>query len=388
MARKGIVVDFVANVREFLRGTDDVERSLDDVADSLDDVAREGEDATRDLERDIKDLARDSERSFKEIARDARKSFDDVGDAGKRGFKKVEDSSESAGQVISDEARQSSAELGASFDGSFESIVDGFRDVSSAAGTELGGVAGYALGFGTAIGIGLITKIVEGINEGKERVRAGADALFGSITAAAEESGRSAARILTEGLLDEAAKQERLMDVLGVDNITDALVEVNRIAGAVGASSGDIYDALTGTAEDTARVLGQVETNVDRLEGKARRGDARSAAAAEDAITAQNKLNKAAGYKADTEERAATAVRTQAQIEGQAIADKQESAALAERNAVAAEKAAAANERSAAAAKQARSYWRDIERDVLLTANNADRIAAPGQVRAERTPPR
>ena len=329
MAKRGVHIPFVAEVRSFLKGTEDIEDALDNVADSLDDVAKEAQDQERKTSRAMddtaqavedvgdagKDAEKDLERSLRDISRSADKAGDDLEDVGrsaKRGFDKVEDESESAGQVVSDEARQSSAELGASFDGSFESITDGFRDVASSAGAELGGIAGFAIGVGTAAAVGLVTKISEGIKERQEQLRERASKLFEGYIDAAEDAGISAGEALSRGLLDEATRQDLLMDRLGVDNISDAFVEVARLANALGVDSKAIYDTIAGTPADTAAGMADVEATLDSLiaKGKAERGEA--AAAAEVAVTAANKLRDVTGTKAQEEERAALATRTAA----------------------------------------------------------------------------
>ena len=327
MAR-GIRIPFVAEVREFIRGTDDVERALDDVSDSLDDLSRDGKDTGRDLERNLeggadalddlgdeaKDAGRDLERTFRDIRKDAEKAEDaleDVGDGAKKGFDKVEREAETAGQVVADESRQSAAELGSSFDGSFESIVDGFRDVASSAGVELGGLGGVIVGFGAAAGIGLVTKIVEGMNEKRQQLFESAQSLFDGLTEYAEDSGVSAGKALTEGILDAATRLGRLQEALGTDTLVEALVESNRLAGDLGLASGDVIDILTGGTKETNEGMETVEATLDRMveKGKVERGAA--ATAAENAVTAANKLRDLTGQKRQEEKLTTEALRVQ-----------------------------------------------------------------------------
>ena len=361
MAKRGIRIPFVAEIKEFIKGTDDIEGALDDVGDALDGVAKDAQkqerktekalegttdaaedaadaledigdaakdggrkaeramddtaDAVEDVGDGAKDAERDLEKSFREISRAADKAGDDLEDVGrsaKRGFDKVEDESEQAGQVVADEARQSSAELGSSFDGSFESIVDGFRDVASSAGAELGGLAGYIAGFGTAAGIGLVTKVIEGIREREAKLRERANTLFEGYIEAAEEAGISAGKALDRGLLSEAVRKDLLMERLGVDNIADAFVEVARLSRALGVDADVIYNTISGTPADTAAGMADVEASLDAIiaKGKAERGEA--GAAAEVAVTAANKLRDVTGTKAQEEERASLAARTAA----------------------------------------------------------------------------
>lgn len=155
---KGISINFLADVRDFLKGTKNVEDGLDDVADSLDDVAKEGEQATEKLED-----------GFRELAKAAKKSGDDVGDGFKQGFKKAEDGA----QNFKEEANSTAKESAASFDGSAESIVDAFQEIAANA-FEGFGAAGAVAGLALAAGIGIATaefqKSEEAAKAAKERV--------------------------------------------------------------------------------------------------------------------------------------------------------------------------------------------------------------------------
>lgn len=142
---KGISINFLADVRDFLKGTKNVEDELDDVADSLDDVAKEGEQATEKLED-----------SFKELAKAAKKSGDDVGDGMKKGFKEASEGAKD----LSENTKANAKEVAASFDGSIESIADGFQGLAAEA-FEGFGPAGVAAGALIAAGIGLATAEIQ-----------------------------------------------------------------------------------------------------------------------------------------------------------------------------------------------------------------------------------
>jgi hypothetical protein len=155
---KGISINFLADVRDFLKGTKNVEDELDDVADSLDDVAKEGEQATEKLED-----------GFKELAKASKKAGDDVGDNFKKGTKE-------AGEGLDDlkeNSKSNAKEVAASFDGSVESIVDGFQGLAAEA-FEGFGPAGLIAGAALAAGIGLATaefqKNEEAAQKAKERI--------------------------------------------------------------------------------------------------------------------------------------------------------------------------------------------------------------------------
>lgn len=155
---KGISINFLADVRDFLKGTKNVEDGLDDVADSLDDVAKEGDQATEKLED-----------GFRELAKAAKKSGDDVGDGMKQGFKKAEGGLDDFKQ----EANSTAKESAASFDGSAESIVDSFQEIAANA-FEGFGPAGAVAGLAVAAGIGIATsefqKTQEEAQAAKDRI--------------------------------------------------------------------------------------------------------------------------------------------------------------------------------------------------------------------------
>jgi hypothetical protein len=152
---KGISINFLADVRDFLKGTKNVEDELDDVADSLDDVAREGEQATEKLED-----------GFKELAKASKKAGDDVGDNMKRGTKEASEGLD----TLNENAKSNAKEVAASFDGSAESIADGFQGLAAEA-FEGFGPAGLIAGAALAAGIGLATAEFQRTEEEAQKAR-------------------------------------------------------------------------------------------------------------------------------------------------------------------------------------------------------------------------
>lgn len=175
MAGKGIVINFLADVKDFLRGTSNVEDALDDVADSLDDVVKEGDQTTEKLQD-----------GFKDLAKAAKASGDTVGESMKKGFKEAEDGV----QEFRDEAKSTAKESAASFDGSAESIIDSFQEIAANAFVGFG-PAGLVAGLAAAAGIGIATKAFQD-NEAQAQASKEAITQFGlSII----ESGRASAEI-------------------------------------------------------------------------------------------------------------------------------------------------------------------------------------------------
>jgi hypothetical protein len=212
---KGISINFLADVRDFLKGTKNVEDELEDVADSLDDVAREGEQATEKLED-----------GFKELAKATKKAGDDVGDNMKKGYKEAEKGSD----ALKENAQANAKEVTASFDGSVESIVDGFQGLAAEA-FEGFGPAGIVAGFALAAGIGLATaefqKTEEAAQRSKERIAELGQAMI--------DSGAAGEIPLSDVI-------ERLQAI--VTNSEDAVKKFSDIEKAV--------DKVGGSAEDLA----------------------------------------------------------------------------------------------------------------------------------------
>lgn len=194
---KGISINFLADVRDFLKGTKNVEDELDDVADSLDDVAREGDQATEKLED-----------SFRDLAKATKKAGDDVGDNMRKGYKQAEEGAD----ALKENAQSNAKEVTASFDGSVESIIDGFQGLASEA-FEGFGPAGAVAGFALAAGIGIATaefqKTEEAAKAAKERI--------GELGIAFIESGADVAQV--------EAFQEALKGI--VTNADDASAKID-----------------------------------------------------------------------------------------------------------------------------------------------------------------
>jgi hypothetical protein len=156
---KGISINFLADVRDFLKGTKNVEDELDTVADTLDDVAKEGDQSTEKLEK-----------SFKELADAAKKSGDDIEKGISQGTKRGAQDAENATDVLKKEAIANLSEVTSSFDGSITSLAQGIQGTLGGIVQDLGplGIAAGALG---AAGVGLLIKAYEDANEEVEAAK-------------------------------------------------------------------------------------------------------------------------------------------------------------------------------------------------------------------------
>lgn len=274
---KGISINFLADVRDFLKGTKNVEDGLDDVADSLDDVVKEGDQANEKLED-----------SFRELAKAAKKSGDDIGDGMKQGFKKAEDGA----QELKDEANSTAKEAAASFDGSAESIVDAFQEVAANAFAGFG-PAGAVAGLALAAGIGIATaefqKSEEAAAAAKDRVR--------ELGLAFIESGADVAQV--------EAFQEALQGI--ITNADDAAVKVDDLRkltkkyGDAVPSVAEFATAYAGNADAIKSVTKELEAAIKAEKEKEFRTAAGARASAEKQAAYQGEIDKLKSIQEETE---------------------------------------------------------------------------------------
>lgn len=248
MASKGIVINFLSDVRDFLRGTGDVEEALDDVVDSLEDVSKEGDQAAEKLADSFKD-------NMKEVSRAAREAGDGIGSDLKKGTKKAEEGLDD----LKENSKSNAKEVTASFDGSVESIVDGFQGLAAEA-FEGFGPAGLIAGAALAAGIGLATaefqKSEEAAQKAKERVA--------DLGTAFIESGADIAQV--------EAFQEALKGI--ITNADDAAVKVDDLRkltkkyGDQVPSVAEFAMAYAGNADAIESVTEQLEAAIKAEEEK------------------------------------------------------------------------------------------------------------------------
>ena len=239
---KGIVINFLSDVRDFLRGTENVEDALDDVADSLEDVAKDGDKAAEKLSDSFRD-------NIKEVSRAAREAGDGIGTDLKKGFKQAEEGSD----ALKENAASNAKEVTASFDGSVESIIDGFQGLASEA-FEGFGPAGAIAGFALAAGIGLATaefqKSEEAAQKAKERVNELGKAFI--------ESGADVAQV-------EAFQQALEAIITNADDATvkvDDLRKITKKYGEAVPSVSEFATAYAGNADAIESVVEQLEAAI------------------------------------------------------------------------------------------------------------------------------
>ncbi|KTR77431.1 hypothetical protein NS234_07445 [Microbacterium oxydans] len=249
-----IKIDFLSNVRDFIRGTDDAEKALDDVADSLDDVARDGDRSMERLERSFRDVAaqaKDTARETKDISKATR----DVGDEGARDLRKVGD----AAEEVSGEFKQNLGETFSSFRGDLADLPQIAQDtLGGLAGSgALGGLPGLFLTAAGAAGLGALIGGLDQLNEASEASEAKANDLATAYIDAGTtvlDTLTLASRVQSVLTTTETREEaEKLVDTLGIDLSTAARIvagDTNALAGAQQVLS-DQYAALNQKKRET-----------------------------------------------------------------------------------------------------------------------------------------
>ncbi|WP_165962846.1 hypothetical protein [Occultella glacieicola] len=279
---KGLNLEFVADVRRFIAGTDDIERSLDEVSDSLDTMARDADragdkvsdsleqvgddakDAGRDLERGLEDgtdAAADEatrlERTFKDtfdtVKRESKGAGDDVSRNTKRGMDDAADSTE----TFKNEARQNLSESVSSFRGDVEDIPQLVQDVFGGVAADLG-PAGLIGGTLVAAGIGLGVAYLQGAAEKAEELKDHTIDLAKQI----QEVGGDLNRLDLGAIFDDWAfaigDTKEFWEVWQNAPITN-VEQMATAMDALGVSATDMYAALTDpNGPEGQRILEQI----------------------------------------------------------------------------------------------------------------------------------
>lgn len=136
--------DLSVDSKDFVSGVENAEQALETLIDSMDDAEKESLRSTERIEKGLKDVT--------EAAKDTSKSTRVIG----KGFKDASQEASEGMDDLKENSRSNAKEVAASFDGSIESIVDGFQGLAAEA-FEGFGVAGIAAGVLVASGIGLAT---------------------------------------------------------------------------------------------------------------------------------------------------------------------------------------------------------------------------------------
>lgn len=157
-----INIDANLGVKDFVKGTKDMENALENVSDELETVGKSGD----------QDLEKLSDK-LKEARKEAEKTRDGMRDSVGKGTKQAVGEANESLQELKDESKSTAKESAASFDGSAESIVDSFQEIAANAFAGFG-PAGMLAGLAVAAGIGIATaefqKSEEAAQKARERV--------------------------------------------------------------------------------------------------------------------------------------------------------------------------------------------------------------------------
>lgn len=263
-------LDILANTSKFVSEMKKSGTSVEDVSDALDDLVRDGDKAGDKLER-----------SFRDIAKEAKRAETSVSDVGDKGFKKA-----SAGMDdFKGEARQTSAEVAASFDGSAESIAGGFQELAANALSGFG-PAGAAAGLALAAGIGIATQVFTGMGEQSEALKEQIKSNFRDMAEegiAAWQSMEEQNKRLTDAYAEHDADIQKIADTIGLpfEVVADAwagsadaykLVKaaqeelLSGIEGGTETAKGAIYTGITKPLDEVVNGYDKARENAKRYE--------------------------------------------------------------------------------------------------------------------------
>jgi len=160
----GIKIQFLADVRDFLRGTSDAEDALEDVADALDDVATDalkaGKDAGDNLAEGIEAGVVEVDGSMEKLERSFKDALDDVGTKSKKAGDDLSHNLKTSTLDVADSAKEMGDEIkseaiegAASFDGSMQSVQDSAQSLAANI-LQAFGPLGVGIGVAAAAGLG------------------------------------------------------------------------------------------------------------------------------------------------------------------------------------------------------------------------------------------
>ena len=230
----GISINLLSNVREAVRGVDDVADALGDAQDRLHDLTKEGDTATDRMADDFREFGRKAEREADAVKDAMRQAFKD-------GRAAVKDSTDDAtkdvkkfGDTAKDELRDSAREGAQSFTGEFSDVQDVLQETVANLGPA--GIVGAA-----AIGA-IIATATASVEAWDEKIQGIKDATAEMWSQAAAEG---------QAYLDQDAIQAEAHRVLW-DEAYDAEFKAAQEAGikksdlalAIAEGEGEAYDRV------------------------------------------------------------------------------------------------------------------------------------------------
>lgn len=277
MARGGIRIPFVADVRDFLRGTRKISDDLDGMQRDLADTARDSGRTAERVEQDWEQAGRESAAAFDRFARDADQAFERV-ERSARESARTADRALSTGVsgtglkaslgILAGEAFQEFTQSwGEAIRGGdpAEAIRELFSNLALVGGAAFGPVGAVAGGVAGFFLTGLYDKLTDA--EAKAQLDGAVAQLFDTVTGDAELSGAEAAQAYWRGFLDESDIGNQLQQALGTENVAQAYAEIDRLVRQTGLSVDTVTGAVLGQRDAVELVVdaeGRVQVAIDQ----------------------------------------------------------------------------------------------------------------------------
>lgn len=244
-----------AETRDFMAGVENAEEALGTVIDTMDELERESLKSAKKVEAGLKDIT--------EAAKDTNRSGENIGKGFKKGTREAEDGMDD----LKENSRSNAKEVAASFDGSIESIADGFQGLAAEA-FEGWGTAGIVAGVAVAAGIGLVMQKVEEANVKAEQFRAKVGELTQSLIEAGD-AGQVSAEFISEKLQELATASEEGADsLLKIKDISDKTgTSFDKLAQMYAGNVEGVEDLVKGQ-KDLAEQYDLGMSRADALRGK------------------------------------------------------------------------------------------------------------------------
>jgi hypothetical protein len=261
-------IKFLADVSNFIRGTDNVADALEDIGDDLKDVAKDSDKALDSVGKDLqgvtddaKDMDKKVSQAFKNMSEDARKAGKDTGTSVKDGTDKAKEGF----SELKDESASTAREAAASFS-SIEDAADSLQEIAANAFVGFG-PAGMAAGLVAAAGIGLAISALQDnadkINENKEK-------MLGLAQVMKENGGKLSMADNIQAMDDYGYSIQDTKEWFEIfqEDAVSGFEELRDGAQKAGVTVKDAFLGQFGSAEDAQRVLSSLEAEMRDLEGQ------------------------------------------------------------------------------------------------------------------------
>jgi hypothetical protein len=244
MASKGIDIKIGVDPDDAIAGAHDVESALDKVSKTLDDVGRGGTQDVKKLEKSISDLNRESMQSKDKLDR-----------AFGKGFKSNLKEAEGGMTDLKSESMQTARETAASFDGTGQSIVDMFQEVSANAFQGFG-AAGAAAGLAAAAGIGFVSSMIQSIQQDALATKGRISDIATELIATGGVGVRSST-VIREGMTKI---------ITGGEGAVKALEDVKKASSAIGMEWQTVAQAYAGNEDAIDGVIKATKKQIKAVE--------------------------------------------------------------------------------------------------------------------------